>query len=92
MKRRKPTPTKRLKPLPAAHGYAAEPGPGQYRCGQCGGIFTKEWSDEEAKSEKERDFPGVPLECCVKICDNCYQKIRPDAHPDEYQAYKAERN
>ncbi len=62
------------------------------RCDLCGKVFDSAWSAEEAKAEKERDFPGVPLEDCAVICDECYQKVRPDAHPTEYQAYKREKN
>jgi len=77
---------------PTAGSAATEPGPNQYRCEWCNGIFDKGWSDEEAMAEKERDFEAVPMEACAVVCDDCYQKCRPDTHPKEYEAYKAERN
>ena len=66
--------------------------PNQYRCAWCGGIFDILRSNEKALAEKERYFPGVPMEKCALICDDCYQKCRPDTHPEEYEAYKAQKN
>jgi hypothetical protein len=75
---------------------ASEAGQNQYRCAWCGNVYdlerNEDWSEEKARAEKERDFPGVPMEQCVVVCDDCYQKCRPDTHPKEYEAYKAERN
>jgi hypothetical protein len=55
--------------------FAAEPGPNQYRCGCCGGIFDKGRSDNEARAEAERIF-GTALhaggEPPVIVCDDCY--------------------
>jgi hypothetical protein len=71
-----------------------EPAAGEYRCAQCGGICAlvrdETWSDELAMAEKERDFPGVPMEECAVICDECYQDVRPDTHPKEYGEFKEE--
>ena len=73
--------------------HPTEPtGPNQYRCASCNGIFEKGWSDEEAMEEKNRDFGNAPMEDCVVVCDDCYQKFRPDTHPKEYEAYKSAQN
>jgi hypothetical protein len=73
-----------------------EPGPNQYRCAWCEKIYDLQrdgdWNEEKAANERERDFPGVPMEQCAVVCDDCYQKMRPDMHPKEYEAYKAEKN
>lgn len=45
----------------------------QYQCAKCKGVFKKEWSDEEAKAEHDRDFPGSPLETACVVCDDCYK-------------------
>lgn len=58
----------------------------------CKGIFGKGLTDEEAAAEKERDFGNVPDECCVVICDDCYQGVRPDQHPVEIRKYNADKN
>lgn len=59
-------------------GFAAEPGPNQYRCDCCGGIFDKGWSDEEARAEAEQQF-GEALhaegEPPALVCDDCYNEI-----------------
>lgn len=52
------------------------PGLNQYRCAQCKGIFDKGWSDEDALEEKNRHFPGTPVEDCVIVCDDCYLGVR----------------
>jgi rubredoxin len=45
----------------------------QYRCDNCGGVFDKGWSDEEAAAE--RDAAGfVDVDCAV-VCDDCYVAI-----------------
>ncbi len=67
----------------------------QYRCEMCKGIFEKDWTDEEAKAELKLDFGDIPLEECAQICDNCYQKVRPDKNPEvmvEYLQHQSERN
>lgn len=58
----------------------------------CRGVFQKAWTDAEAKAEMERDYGDVPVEMCDVICDHCYQKVRPDTHPHEYESYKAAKN
>lgn len=62
--------------------------PNQYQCRMCKGVFDKEWSDEEAWAEHDRDFPGELMETACVVCDDCYQKVRPDKHPVEYGIYK----
>ena len=77
-------------------GGPAEPKEGQYRCAMCKGIFdfqiNEQWSDEKAKEELNREFGDVPLKCCDIICNDCFEKVRPDKHRAEFEAYKAETN
>ena len=63
--------------------------PNQYQCHMCKGVFDKEWSDEEAKAEHDRDFPGESLDTACVMCDDCYQKVRPDTHPLQMAQYIA---
>ena len=48
-------------------------------CAHCGEEFTppddEQWNDAKALAELEQKFPGTPVEECVVICDDCYQKM-----------------
>lgn len=59
--------------------------PNEYRCAMCGHIYTKAITDEEAMAETQAHWPGVTQEDCAVLCDDCYQKVCPDSHPQEYQ-------
>jgi len=39
-----------------------QPGPGEYRCAMCRGIFGKGFTDEEANAEKLELWGDVPAE------------------------------
>lgn len=54
-------------------------GSNTYTCAICKGEFEKGWSDEEAVAEKDSYWGDVPLDECGVICDDCWNKIRPDA-------------
>jgi hypothetical protein len=47
-----------------------------YKCAECGGTFTKGWSDDEADAEALQTLgvrmltPGTAL-----VCDDCYPEI-----------------
>lgn len=45
----------------------------QYQCENCGGIFEKVRSDEEAQAEAEQEFPGE-TDLAI-VCDECYKEI-----------------
>ncbi|MCJ7747858.1 MAG: hypothetical protein MUP27_08945 [Desulfobacterales bacterium] len=71
-----------------------QPKEGQYKCATCGGIFDlqndEEWNDKKAKEELRQSFSDVSLDDCDQICDDCYQKVCPDANPDLFERYKKE--
>ncbi len=46
-----------------------------YKCAKCAGIFEKEWSDEEASAEYERDFGKNPGDTDCLVCDDCYKLL-----------------
>lgn len=56
-------------------GFAAKPGPNQYECAACGGIFDKERPDEEADKEYEELFPAHADEPREVVCDDCFKKM-----------------
>lgn len=50
--------------------------PNEYKCAMCGGVFEKEWSDEEAKAEQEDNGWGdIADEDMEIVCDDCYKKV-----------------
>lgn len=61
------------------------PQPNEYRCAMCQQVYTKAITDEEAMAETQSHWPGVVEQDCAVVCDDCYQKISPEAHPQEYR-------
>lgn len=47
----------------------------EYQCAMCKNVYEKGQSDEEAMSEAEENFPGVPGEEMEIICDDCYKQM-----------------
>lgn len=39
----------------------------------CQGVFEYGWSDNNAITELENNFPGFKKDDCAVICDPCYQ-------------------
>ncbi len=56
----------------------------EYQCAMCGGVFTKGWSEQEARAETQQYWPDTTQEELAVICDDCWQKIHPQTHPVEY--------
>lgn len=65
---------------------------GHYQCSLCNEVFQFGWSDEESEAEMKKHFGDVPMEERTIVCDDCYQKIRPDKNPVQYQAWKEKEN
>ena len=62
----------------------------EFQCGMCGGIFTKGRPEEEAEKECVETF-GTKMahgDDRVIICDDCYQHVKPDEHPEELKRAK----
>ena len=43
----------------------------EFKCAACGGIFTKQWSEEEAIAERKENN-WVDTACSI-VCDDCYR-------------------
>ncbi len=60
----------------------------------CEGVFNRlpdeEWSAEDQEKELKRDFGDVPEDDREVVCDDCYQKMRPDKNPEVFQAWLSE--
>ncbi len=50
----------------------------KYTCAMCRQTYTKEITDEEAMQETQQYFPETKQEECGVVCDDCWQRIRPD--------------
>jgi hypothetical protein len=48
-------------------------------CAQCGEEFhptdNQRWNDDKARDELEQKFPGVALEDCAMVCEDCYRLL-----------------
>ena len=49
-----------------------------YTCAMCKGVFQRAQSDEDALAEAQDTFPGATVEESEIVCEDCYQKIKPD--------------
>jgi hypothetical protein len=47
----------------------------RFTCQNCGGTFTKVWSDEEAAAESLEIFGPIPSEAQATICDGCFRHM-----------------
>ncbi len=57
----------------------------EYRCAMCKNVYTKGWPEDEAQAESQQYWPNLQPNDREVVCDDCWQKIRPDEHPVEYQ-------
>lgn len=46
----------------------------KYQCAECGGVFEKGWTEEEAVAEMQENFGAIDVKDCVLVCDDCYQR------------------
>ena len=53
-----------------------------FTCDECGGTFTKAWTDTEAEQEYSATFAraqAAGIERAI-VCDDCYNRIVPTIH------------
>jgi hypothetical protein len=49
----------------------------EYECAMCHKWCVDSMEGyEEAQKEYERDYPTVPKEQCIRVCDDCYQDFK----------------
>lgn len=50
---------------------------GTFTCDHCRGVYTRGWSDEEARAEYEATMPEAVKRGDEEatVCDDCYQAI-----------------
>lgn len=48
----------------------------QFKCARCNKVFTESWTEREALQEKkDNGWEDVPLNQCVRVCDDCYKQF-----------------
>ena len=47
--------------------------PDEYRCAMCGTVY--QFTDFDAKSELEANFPGGPVDQCDIVCGDCFNGL-----------------
>lgn len=60
-------------------------GEGEYRCALCRQVYQQTRSDEEALAETQQYWPGITKDQSVIVCDDCWEKIKPEDHPQQYE-------
>lgn len=63
----------------------------EYKCENCGNVYEKGWSDDEAKKEAELYFGKHPdnwNDRQAVVCDDCYTLMFPPMHPDLIEKVK----
>jgi len=56
-----------------------------FKCAMCGETFEKARTEEEALEELNELFGDTPVEECEVVCDDCWQKIRPDKEDGKHE-------
>lgn len=52
----------------------------EYTCAMCKGVFERTTPEDKALAELEEFFGDISVDDCDIVCDDCWQKIRPDKH------------
>lgn len=50
----------------------------EYKCANCGGVFEKGRSDEEALAASRDMWGALPMEELSVICDDCFNALKVD--------------
>jgi len=62
----------------------------KFICAMCRGEFDKGQSDEIAEAELKENFgKGISIDDCVRVCDGCYEKVKPSANPECFADWQA---
>lgn len=51
-----------------------------FTCALCGNTYEKAWTDEECFAEKKELYPGIDIEDCVIVCEDCYMEYKNVTH------------
>ncbi len=51
-----------------------------FTCAVCHCVFDNKGTEEDGDKELSEFFPDTPKEECDVVCDDCWEKLKPD-HP-----------
>ena len=54
-----------------------------FKCAMCGCV-DKCRPEKESLAELKEEFGNVNVEDCVKVCDACWEIVRPKNNPDTF--------
>jgi hypothetical protein len=64
---------------------------GDFTCAQCGGVFEKAWTDEEAIAEAHETYTTGELdEGTEVVCGDCYRRVMSVLPVDVWRATRTE--
>ena len=49
-----------------------------FKCDECGNVYEKNLSEEEAVEQLASEFPGANINECGIVCDDCYNEMMSD--------------
>ncbi len=47
-----------------------------YKCAACGNTYVQDRTEEEVLKELKNNYPGLSVDDCEIVCDDCYKVIR----------------
>lgn len=60
----------------------------EYKCFSCGEVFIGGWTDQEAREEQQKNFPGKPDSEMEVVCETCFQKVMRDVGCKDFAGKK----
>lgn len=60
----------------------------EYRCAHCGTVY--EFTDFDAKTELETNFPCCSVEDCAIVCDDCFNGMPVKKWSDNWNSLSKE--
>lgn len=58
-----------------------------YKCAMCGKI-EECGSEEESEAELLAEFGDIDKSDCVKVCDDCWEKVRPSNNKEAFDMWE----
>ena len=59
-----------------------------FTCSMCGYVGECR-PEEEAEAELKEEFGDIDKSCCEVVCDDCWEKVRPQNNPKVFDEWKS---